>query len=291
MGYVIPRHSTTNSLRIGSQALQYQTTTVTDSYNICFGANTLRGSSTTPSYNFIKRNVAIGDSAGMSITDQGVGADSNDNVLIGHNCMMNATYASGRNVMIGGGQICNGEYYRNNVVIGYGIGNTGFQVNTQDSVIIGANSAATLSGTGKATMVGASNGLVLNSFSIFGSDNLRFASDGNRLTILGSDNLNNSSANAFSCAVGASNGSNQAGGFYNCYIGFNNNVATSGVIGSATIGVNSIIPRDNCFYIGSHTDQGYTALDTYQDLCIANKNTVLCTTETAAATYSYRDWE
>lgn len=284
--YLIPRHSTTNSLRLGANALQYQnTSTVTDAYNVAYGANSLQGSSTTPSLNFIKRCIAIGDSAGQKLTDQGIDLDSNDNVLIGHRVCQNATYNTTKNIMIGcaGANvgICRGEFYKNNVMIGFGISSSlSSQNNVSDCCIVGGSSSIFLNNIGKATIIGANNNLTKNSFTVCGSDNLTSASAGNRICILGSGNLTNNSAEAFSCCVGNQNLVTQTNEFYNCVVGFNNNINyASNITGVSMIGVNMNVFKSDVFYIGSNHNLRTSGKNKYQDLLIANKNMVLCNIE------------
>lgn len=290
-GYLIPRLSTTNSLRIGNQSQQYQSTTITDAYNITFGANSLRGNVTNPTWNKCKRNICIGTNAGQSLTyDSGNDAlPSNDNVIIGHNAGQNAFYNSSQNVLIGS-MCAQNNYIKNCVFLGYNVASS-VGTNLQNCVLIGSNTAPTISDKGMATVVGASNGYISNSFTVVGSSNLTSATQGNRICIVGSGNLLNSNADAFTCCIGNDNGTLQTTGFYNCYIGLNNNVASSSINGSITFGINSVIPRSNCFYIGSNHNIGQS--QTYQDLCIAKKNTLFCTKEitTASYTISFEDPE
>jgi len=288
-GFLIPRYASTGSLRIGNNSQFYQVNSLTNSYNITMGENSLLGNSANPSWNKCKRNIVIGRNAGSSLTYD-AGNDllpSDDNVIVGDLALQQAFYNSCQNVVIGSKCCQYNVSVKNNVLIGYAVNSASGLNGLANSVIIGASSGMNTQNAGSITCVGQGNGYLANSFTVFGQGNLTSATMGNRVCVLGSGNLNNiSGADAFSCAIGNENGNSQSGSnsYYNCYIGFNNNVANTTVNGSITFGVNSIIPRKNCFYIGSNHNIGQST--TYQDLCIANKNTVLSTTETSSATYN-----
>lgn len=292
-GYVIPRLGTSNSLRLGNQSQQYQVSTLTTAYNITFGANSLRGNATNPTWNKCKRNVVIGTNAGQSLTyDAGNDAlPSDDNVIIGHNCAPNAFYNSTQNVLIGS-QVGKNNFIKNCVLIGYNVaGGAGASYNLQNCVVIGANTAPNFSDKGSVVCIGSDNNFLANSFTVVGQGNLTSATQGNRICILGSNNLNNiSGADAFSIALGNDNGNSQNGAssFYNGYWGYSCNCDT-GVNGSFTLGINSFIPRSNIFYIGSH--HNISQSDTYMDLCLANKVSPFVVSRSGTGTSMTVDWE
>lgn len=265
----------TTSYKMGTGAMQYQQATAAN--NIAIGLNALRGKSTLPANNVSKRNVCIGNNSGSNLQD----SPCDDNVIVGYNAATNCYYQTQQNVIIGSGACAQNAFPFRNVVIGYNAVGTGSsQIN--DCVVIGCNAGITLSGKSNVVCIGASNGYLSNSFTVVGSFNLTSAVQGNRITILGSQNLINSNFDAFSCAVGNENGANQTSGFYNIYIGQFNNVASGGILNSATIGISSTIPRSHCLYLGASTADAIT----YQNVCVAFKNTIRCVKTVSGASYT-----
>jgi len=276
MNDLLPIFATnTTSYKMGTNAMQYQQ--ATSANNIAWGTNALRGKSTLPANNVSKRNICIGDNAGQNMQD----SPCDDNVIIGYNAGRTMFYQSQQSVIIGSNAYGLNAWSLRNVVIGYNAVGTGTTQNT-DCVLIGANCGVTFSGKSNAVVIGAGNGYISSSFSVVGSFNLTSATQGNRITILGSQNLINVAFDAFNCAIGNENGASQTSGFYNIYIGQFCNVASSGILNSAVIGVSAIIPRSHCLYLGASTAD----LITYQNVCIAFKNTLRCVKTITGVSYA-----
>lgn len=276
MNDLLPIFATnTTSYKMGTNAMQYQQ--ATSANNIAWGTNALRGKSTLPANNVSKRNICVGDNAGQNMQD----SPCDDNVIMGYNACSTAYYQTQQNVILGSGACRLNVFPFRNVIIGYNAVGTGAS-QISDCVVIGANAGTTLSNKSNVVCIGASNGYLSNSFTVVGSFNLSSAIQGNRITILGSQNLINSNFDAFSCAIGNENGANQTTGFYNIYIGQFCNVASGGILNSATIGLSATIPRSHCLYLGASTADSIT----YQNMCIAFKNTIRCAKTITGTSYT-----
>lgn len=280
----------TSNYKMGN-AMAYQTSSTTDC--IAWGDGALAGNSAQPTWGTTFRNICIGKNAGNKLyrDSNNAATPDDDNVMIGVGAGRNAFYWTRQNVLIGtnaGGQ----NQIRDCVFIGYNTAGNG-SFNLTDSVIIGSKSGQNVSSVGQLTCVGGSNGYLANQFTIVGYNNMTNSVTGNRICILGSNNLQNlSGADAFSCAIGNDNGNSQTGAnsYYNCYIGFGCNVANNTVQNSFTCGVSSTIPRKNCFYIGSQNVFDASG-NAFQNLCLANKNTLFCTTDVTTGTTYTINWE
>ena len=286
----IPRSLTAgSSLCIGSGAMQNQSSTSTEC--VAVGNDALHG--LTAGTNSIQRTVAIGNNA-LDLTSFGTSTNTvADNVIIGYNaCKGNYSGNNINNVIIGSKISQNGAgVNQNSVIIGAGIGATTGAVYDR-SVVIGAGNLPSTAVNG-AVVIGSSNFSdstfgYANGGVILGYNNCTYVSSYNRLCVIGDNAGQNVSNDAATLCIGSEVGNGIVSGFLNTFIGAYGANTNNGAVSNVTnIGTGSYCDDNNTFMIGGNDlnffGLGYTR---YQDLCIKNKNRVLCGYQTNDASVS-----
>lgn len=292
-GYFLPYFNlSTTSYRMGLYAMRYQEATSTE--NICIGTNACAGTSNTtpPRNNSIQKTIAIGNGAFESPTYGTYGTVTTDNVIIGNNSCKGANIANSYNVVIGSETCSSGNAGGNarSVVIGYGIGRTrGYYT---DSVIIGANNLIN-NGANSCAIVGGGNlsnavlgGGYANGCYILGVNNLVNATLFNSVIAIGDTVFTNMNSPVTSIGIGRYCAEGLTSGYFNIFMG-QSLTCQGATTNTVAIGHGSAVNSgdNNTFLIGGNDGSlqglGYTR---YQDLCIRNKNRVLCGYLNTAAT-------
>lgn len=254
------KNNGTNNLNIGENALF--TCTSSSSNNIAFGKNSMYGSTTPSIISVYTDCIGIGNNTLASISPA-YGPNIQRNIAIGVDCC-NYGSAHINNVMIGN-NICTGgsSSFRNgtntrSVLIGNDIGglSAGIYANFYtDSVIIGYGNAQRPSN--EATIIGVDNisnatMAYINTLTIVGKSNLKYASNANRVVAIGNNNFqflsNLASPNI---AIGDTNWPGLGNGALNIVLGNFNDITVSTISNTTAIGNSIISSESNVVYLGS----------------------------------------
>jgi len=290
-GYLLPYFNlSTTSLRMGLYSMRYQEATSTN--NICFGLNAGAGTANTGgSYNnSFQKTIVIGNGAYQNATYGTYSTLHTDNVIIGNNSCKGANANNQYNVIIGSETCSSGNAggSARSVIIGYGIGRTnGYYT---DAVVIGANclpnasaNSACIIGSGNFSNATLPSGYANGAF-VYGINNLSNATNFNSVIAIGDNVFPTMNSGVTSIGIGR-NIFGLTTGYFNIFMG--QSITSQGATTNSTsIGHNSTITANdnNTFLIGGN-DAGLQSLGytRYQDLCIKNKNRVLCINSYATA--------
>jgi len=261
---ILPRASSSvTDIQIGGvNQLQYRT--APSAYNVSIGENAVRGYPAVPAYNTGQKNIGIGDSSLLHITNGSHNIGIGFEALQGANPAIYGNIAPNRCIAIGTGAQKTALYGTDNVAIGYNcFPNNGSGIN---NIMIGSNVGAGLNNRSDNVCIGTNamgGSAVDNGVVVIGSSALGNASGScNAMTAIGSNAGRYNAGGSGNTFIGAYSGQNNTSGSQNTYIGVyaGGNGTSGGINNCVIVGYNAQALADNECVFGGEAGGGQIAI-------------------------------